>query len=58
MFFRIDSKGVKLVEQTWKELELGFDEDNKKGSRVLGENVVPLKEFKPRIIPGDKDDSA
>ena len=58
VFFRIDDKGVKLIEQTWKELELGFDEDNGGETRNVGENVVPLKKFKPRIIPGDKDDSA
>ena len=58
MFFRIDDKGVKLIEQTWKELELGFDEDNGGETRNVGENVVTLKKFKPRIIPGDKDDSA
>jgi len=58
VFFRIDENGVKLVDQSWKELDLGFDEDNKGKTRNMGENVVPLKEFKPRIIPGDKDDSA
>ncbi len=50
VFFRVDHEGIKLVEQTWSELELGFNKDKAE------KNIVKLSEFKPRIIPGDKDD--
>jgi hypothetical protein len=50
VFFRVNSEGCKLYEQTWSELGMGFDIEQKI------DNVVRLNQFKPRIVPGDKND--
>ena len=50
VFFSVDHEGINLVEQTWDDLELGFNKDK------ADKNIVKLPGFTPRIIPGDKDD--